>query len=170
MLYHAIFALLWPFIHHNALKGHPFCWKWQDLLLSLGWKCFIIYQWHELLRNTCLETKKPYHFSWKCFSICQFANTRRITSFCCFNMFLLTVLCHSGGHFIFHMVWSTRMVLEVKLCLVFFCMEHNVNFPFKWKKKKNPLTEKKKIVAPEKEVKHVYSCLTQFRVLYQKIP
>ena len=38
------------------------------------------------------------------------------------------------------------------------------------KKKKNPLTEKKKIVAPEKEVKHVYSCLTQFRVLYQKIP
>ena len=35
---------------------------------------------------------------------------------------------------------------------------------------KKPFDWKKKIVAPEKEVKHVYSCLTQFRVLYQKIP
>ena len=29
---------------------------------------------------------------------------------------------------------------------------------------------KKKIVVPEKAVKHFHSCLTQFRVLYQKIP
>ena len=52
------------------------------------------------------------------------------------SLFLLTVLCHSGGHFIFHTVCSTKMILEVELYLVFFCMEHNINFPFKWKRKK----------------------------------
>ena len=92
-------------------------------------------------------------------------------------LFLLTVLCHSRGDFIFHMVCSTKMVLEGELYLVFFCMEHNVNFPFKWKRKKKkkerktPLwREKKKKFVPEKGVKHFHSCLTQFRVLYQKIP
>ena len=52
-------------------------------------------------------------------------------------------------------------------------------FPSNGKKKKrererernSPLTGgKKKIVVPEKAVKHFHSCLTQFRVLYQKIP
>lgn len=90
-------------------------------------------------------------------------------------LFLLTVLCHSRGHFIFHMVCSTKMVLEGELYLVFFCMEHNVNFPFKWKREKKkkeklPFDWKKKTSVPQKGVKHFHSCLTQFRVLYQKIP
>lgn len=40
----------------------------------------------------------------------------------------------------------------------------------KKRKKNSPLTGKKKTSVPQKGVKHFHSCLTQFRVLYQKIP
>jgi len=69
-------------------------------------------------------------------SVSLLAGTEPLVFAVLISLFLLTVLCHSGGHFIFHTVCSTKMVLEVELYLVFFCMEHNVNVPFKWKRKK----------------------------------